>query len=234
MQAAQLRARATRRGFTLIVVLVVISIIALLIALLLPAIKRAREVARQTQCMSQLRQMGVALYAYTNDHQGALIPGANPSLSPLIGWFNLLDAYMGGADTNFDSPSRPAWQLCPSKDITPTRAWTVGYGWNYHANHPDGGFGLAPDDAETGYGHGWGSRLDEITRPSHTILFGGSKDAWVSPDPQFDYQHRYLYPSNGGLMRATRHGGQGDYWMLDGHVEPLPPDFEVTYLRKIQ
>lgn len=55
-----------RRGFTLIELLVVIAIIALLIALLGPALKGARESARQTVCMSNVRQimMGMTNYAY--------------------------------------------------------------------------------------------------------------------------------------------------------------------------
>ena len=237
MQRILRRGATTRRGFTLIELLVVISIIALLIALLLPALQSARETARAVQCMSMLRQMGIALFAYAGDHDNALILGANTqsSPSPIIGWFNVLDAYMGGTDTNFDSNKRPAWQLCPSKDITPLRAWTVGYGWNYHGNSPNGlgGFGLAPDDADTLFGWGWGSKLDEITKPSGTIVFGDSKDAWVNPEPASDYQNRYVYPGAHDL-RPTRHMGQGNYWMADGHVEPLPWDFELSYLWKVK
>ncbi len=58
-----------RRGFTLIELLVVISIIGLLIALLLPALSAARETARATLCLSNLKQRGVALYFYLSDHQ---------------------------------------------------------------------------------------------------------------------------------------------------------------------
>ncbi len=90
-----LSASRTSSAFTLVELLVVIGIIAVLISILLPAISKARESSRITQCLSNIRQIGLTTIMYINENRG-LLPDAeyvNGGDSPLSPAYNGLPAY---------------------------------------------------------------------------------------------------------------------------------------------
>src|SRR5262245_57471883 len=87
-----------RSGFTLIELLVVIAIIALLAAILFPVFAQAREKARQTSCLSNLKQLSHAMLMYAQDYDGLFVPViARPNRQEknlyLLSWMYLLEPY---------------------------------------------------------------------------------------------------------------------------------------------
>ncbi len=78
---------ASRTGFTLIELLVVIAIIAILASLLLPAVQKARDLAISSQCITKLRNIGVAFRCYVNDYGKGCIGNGGPAGSGIpYGW----------------------------------------------------------------------------------------------------------------------------------------------------
>jgi prepilin-type N-terminal cleavage/methylation domain-containing protein len=88
---------ASRRGFTLIELLVVIAVIALLVTLLVPSLKVAKKMAQQTVCMSNQRQIAIALNYYATDDEGGHFP-------PAPAWANASMMFEVYSDPN---PPRP-------------------------------------------------------------------------------------------------------------------------------
>lgn len=218
--------KETRRAFTLIELLVVISIISILAAILFPVFARAREQARKAACQSNLKQLGIAVAMYIQDHDEKY-PYARMSGK---GWYENYEPYAKSGDI---------W-TCPTagKLVTSTGA-----------KHRSGGYGVnfcgmttpvAPDYRGTGFGNQLGRpctpnggvlHIAEVINPSETIYAGdpasnGAKDY----NGQFivGYNTNYLPVLHGGQVGPfvedstspvdTTRGG-GNYLFADGHVK---------------
>ena len=158
---------AARQGFTLIELLVVIAIIAILAAILFPVFATAREKARQSQCSSNLKQIGLALIQYEQDYDDTTPPdqvqaiygGQGYSVTPLIMPYVKSTQVFLCPDGNYANCNPQVNCYGNSYGVND---W---YWFDYFQNTPCCGFAGSP----------WGNNgvpLSRFTAPSTTIMFG--------------------------------------------------------------
>jgi len=118
-----------RRGFTLIELLVVIAIIAILAAILFPVFAQAREKARQTSCVSNIKQLVLAISMYATDNEGYPMNSSPSSWSPRTRWADYIFPYTKN-EKLFICPSAP-FDLFRKPWAHNAASFYGGYGYNY-------------------------------------------------------------------------------------------------------
>jgi prepilin-type processing-associated H-X9-DG protein/prepilin-type N-terminal cleavage/methylation domain-containing protein len=133
-------ARSTAAAFTLIELLVVIAIIAILAAILFPVFASAREKARQTACLSNLKQIGLAGRMYIDDYDGTFPPSVEANATGYLLWEQMFYSYNNNASI-YNCPDRadlPTLTLsgtqAPNPTIEALYEDNTTYGMNYWVN----------------------------------------------------------------------------------------------------
>lgn len=195
----------TPAAFTLIELLVVIAIIAVLAALLLPALSRAKGSARTTQCLNQMRQLGLAVRLYADDNDDTFPRSQHSAFAHgELPWERNIAPQLGSSTTAWTNLLAGVYH-CPSDKRTVP--WSYGFNVYYE---------LGPDDDYTGKPQTW-RRGTQVPRPSATILFAENASS-------ADHLMAHFWSSLADTadLAARRHKERANYTFADGHAELLP------------
>jgi prepilin-type N-terminal cleavage/methylation domain-containing protein/prepilin-type processing-associated H-X9-DG protein len=195
-----------RAGFTLIELLVVIAIIAVLAAMLLPALSRAKESARVAQCLSNQRQIGLAVRLYADDNDDTFPRSQHSAFaSGQLTWERAIAPQLGSSITTWTNLLAGVYHCASSKLKTP-----LSYGMNVYLE-------VGPDDDYTGKPQTW-CKLAQILRPATTIIA-------AEPGTAADHIMAHFWISQAdayGEVDARRHAQKSNYTFADGHSQLLP------------
>ena len=231
---------ATRPAVSLVEVLVVTAIVALMLAMLFPSLYAARERMRRVMCANNLRQWGVALHHYREDHHDYLpTEGANWDLDKPGTWFNTLPLYLNIPaykeverieDQIKEFPALHVW-ICPSKNLT--GAYKSGSGKNqfhYGMNQVLDGLGKAPKGSKDTPGFpDWGDqpvRAHRFSRNGSTVfMFDIAPNSPAGTQRQVATKYQRTF--SGGPM-GKFHGDYANILHLVGRVSHCTTDNLVT------
>lgn len=206
------------RGFTLVELLVVILIVVVLAALTFTGVTRMRQGARTATCMSNVKQVGMALLMHAGDNGNKLIslqPGKDPNTGkrpPIWTWQLARGGYLGSWDGVGDAPCGAGTWTCPE---------CIFVSHNYGGFGPVEGAVFSYEElSPIGVNETGSLRLSRIAEPANTWLVG---DAHIrATEPLKGWYAIWSLPSRwNDHGPAARHGGKANVCMVDGHVESL-------------